>query len=207
MPYRTDHKAGTREKIVASARRLFNARGFSGVSIDEIMAGAGLTRGGFYSHFATKDELYAEAIKHAVRCEVRKQAIEAKTPNGATPTPHQRARRLVEAYLSSDHLAAEEYQCPLMALSSDVARETETVRDAFQTVFVGLAGMLEDTLCDTDHDARQRAIAISALLVGSMSLARAIPDTDLADEIRAAARSLALEAGQWSECELVEAAQ
>lgn len=69
MPYSTEHKAHTRARIVAAARRLFNHRGFGQVSIDEIMAEAGLTRGGFYNHFRRKDDLYAEAITHVLRCE------------------------------------------------------------------------------------------------------------------------------------------
>jgi AcrR family transcriptional regulator len=67
VPYASDHRDATRERIVASARRLFNRRGLEGVSIDEIMAGAGLTRGGFYSYFDSKEELYAEAITLFVR--------------------------------------------------------------------------------------------------------------------------------------------
>jgi TetR/AcrR family transcriptional regulator, transcriptional repressor for nem operon len=61
MPYSPKHKLDTREKILESARRLFNRKGFSEVSIDEVMENAGLTRGGFYRHFRDKDELYAEA--------------------------------------------------------------------------------------------------------------------------------------------------
>jgi AcrR family transcriptional regulator len=66
MPYTPEHKARTRERIVESAQRLFNRHGFNGVSIDEIMADAGLTRGGFYNHFGTKDELYAEVVTYAL---------------------------------------------------------------------------------------------------------------------------------------------
>ena len=62
MPYTPEHKAETRKKVVSSARRLFNKRGFTEVSIDEIMGDVGLTRGGFYNHFDTKDELCAEVI-------------------------------------------------------------------------------------------------------------------------------------------------
>jgi TetR/AcrR family transcriptional regulator, transcriptional repressor for nem operon len=62
MPYSPEHKRDTREKIVESARRLFNRRGYSGVSIEEIMSDAGLTHGGFYRHFRGKEELYAAAV-------------------------------------------------------------------------------------------------------------------------------------------------
>jgi len=66
MPYVPEHKAETRTRILDSARRLFNRNGLTSISIDEIMAGAGLTRGGFYSYFDSKEELYAEAITHFV---------------------------------------------------------------------------------------------------------------------------------------------
>ena len=69
MPYPAEHKRETRSRILASARKLFNRNGMAEVTIDQIMAGAGLTRGGFYSHFSDKEELYAEAITHFVRGE------------------------------------------------------------------------------------------------------------------------------------------
>jgi AcrR family transcriptional regulator len=68
MPYTAAHKARTRVRIVESARRLFNRFGFDQVSIDAIMADAGLTRGGFYNHFASKDELYAAAVASYATC-------------------------------------------------------------------------------------------------------------------------------------------
>lgn len=67
MPYSPAHKARTRERIVESARHLFNRCGFAGVSIDEIMAEAGLTRGGFYNHFGAKEELYAEVVNEEAK--------------------------------------------------------------------------------------------------------------------------------------------
>jgi TetR/AcrR family transcriptional regulator, transcriptional repressor for nem operon len=63
MPYSPEHKRDTRGRILESGRRLFNKKGFSEVSIDEVMENAGLTRGGFYRHFKDKDELYAEAVR------------------------------------------------------------------------------------------------------------------------------------------------
>ena len=68
MPYAPEHKEQTRARIVECARRMFNRNGFEAVSIDQIMASAGLTRGGFYHHFANKEELYSEAIAGFARC-------------------------------------------------------------------------------------------------------------------------------------------
>src|SRR5262245_10293999 len=99
MPYRPDHRPRTRARIVRSARILFNRRGFEDVSIDDVMAHAGLTRGGFYRHFRTKGELYAEAIALSV----------AETPwsrwDGVDVdfSAADAARQLVDAYLSRQH--------------------------------------------------------------------------------------------------------
>ncbi|HEX9752542.1 MAG TPA: TetR/AcrR family transcriptional regulator, partial [Methyloceanibacter sp.] len=112
MPYTPAHKAETRKKIVESARRLFNRHGFSGVSIDEIMADAGLTRGGFYNHFNTKEELYAEVVTHALACRgERSSRAEAARPKGANS-----AAEFIAAYLSRAHFEDRENSCPLMAL-------------------------------------------------------------------------------------------
>ena len=72
MPYRPDHKARTRARIVEAARRLFNRHGFEQVTIDQIMAAAGLTRGGFYHHFDSKDQLYAASVASYATCNPEK---------------------------------------------------------------------------------------------------------------------------------------
>jgi AcrR family transcriptional regulator len=99
MPYTQEHKARTRERIVGSARRLFNRHGLTGVSIDEIMADAGLTRGGFYNHFDTKEDLYAEVVQQVLAC--RKDAEDA-----ASPPRFNDAGEFIAAYLSQVHFAA-----------------------------------------------------------------------------------------------------
>jgi AcrR family transcriptional regulator len=76
LPYVPEHKAETRIRILESARRLFNRNGLSAISIDEIMAGAGLTRGGFYSYFDSKEELVAEAITHFINAPQRRMATD-----------------------------------------------------------------------------------------------------------------------------------
>src|SRR5262247_110209 len=102
MRYLEDHKEETRQRIVSRAARLFNRKGFTDVTIDEIMTEAGLTHGGFYRHFGGKDELYAEAIRHFLHKEVREswQRSPAKSRGPGQPF----ARFVVDAYLSRDHL-------------------------------------------------------------------------------------------------------
>lgn len=193
MPYAADHAAETRRRIVESARRLFNRKGFSEVSIDEIMAGAGLTRGGFYHHFKTKDELYAEAISVALTCDPVERI------SGTPIDPRQPAdvvmRKMIEAYLSRRHLDNTDEHCALFALPSDVARASSTVREAYQNVLLALTQLFERGLTGQgEDDARCTALTVASLCVGGMTLANTVADERLADEIRAAALVGALKA-------------
>lgn len=193
MPYPPEHKAETRSRIVASARRLFNRRGFAEVTIDEIMNDAGLTRGGFYNHFATKDELYAEAISQAIE-------QEAKGPDGKrldfSLPPDKLARQVIAAYLSDGHFRNIDGTCPLVALPSDTARGGQPVKQAYQKVLGAMVGLFEASQ-GKNGDARQRAITMAALCVGGMVIARAVDDAQFGDEIRAAALEAALGTGGW----------
>src|SRR5215207_4965892 len=111
MPYSPEHKRDTREKILESARRLFNRNGYSGVSIEEIMSDAGLTHGGFYRHFTGKDELYAAAVRQFL-CKKRPAAWQKRRERGAVTKHH--ARRIVDAYLSRAHFDDRDGCCPLL---------------------------------------------------------------------------------------------
>jgi len=187
MPYTQEHKARTRERIVESARHMFNRHGFTGVSIDDIMAEAGLTRGGFYNHFATKDELYAEVISQALACR------EAEHLPRADRVPAQDmniAGEFIAAYLSQAHFENRENCCPLMALPSDVARGGEPVKRAYRQVLEYMVANLEKGL--SGPEARRRALAMAALCIGGMAVARAVDDMNLAHEIRESAKDLAL---------------
>lgn len=193
MPYPPEHKAETRSNIVASARRLFNRRGFAEVTIDEIMSDAGLTRGGFYNHFATKDELYAEAISQTMRCE--KIGADGTSLDFTLP-PEQITQQLIAAYLSDRHFQDVEDTCPLVALPSDTARGGAPVRQAYRDVLGAMVGLFEASQ-GKRSDARERAVTMATLCVGGMVLARAVDDTKFSDEIRAVALEAALGTGGW----------
>jgi TetR/AcrR family transcriptional repressor of nem operon len=182
MPYTQEHKAKTRERIVESAWRLFNRHGFTGVSIDQIMEDAGLTRGGFYNHFSTKDELYAEVVSHALASRKKQVSTEACAAPRTT-------RELITAYLSQPHFDDRETCCPLMALSSDVARGGEPVKRAYRQVLEYMIANFEKGLAGPK--ARKQAMALASLCIGGMAVARALDDRALADEIRDAAKDLA----------------
>ena len=140
MPYPASHRIAVRNKIVHSARRLFNRHGFDNVSISQIMAGAGLTHGGFYSYFSSKSDLYTEVLgcfftdPNWKSCwedvEVDLAAVDA----GA---------QVVRAYLSRQHFEDVDNSCPMVALPSDVTRSGKGRRRAFQTVFQAMVRVLE----------------------------------------------------------------
>lgn len=191
MPYTPEHKERTRQRIVQSARRLFNRHGFTGVSIDDIMADAGLTRGGFYNHFTAKEELYAEVVQQVLSCHEGEGESHA---NGTRP--RSAGGEFVAAYLSQLHLEDRDNGCPLMALPSDVARGGEPVKRAYRQVLEFMIGQLQAGV--PGAGARERALAIAALCIGGMAVARAVDDMKLAHEIREAAKDLALSLGGWN---------
>ena len=179
-----------RRRIVESAARLFNRRGFTAVSIDEVMAGAGLTRGGFYSYFRSKSELYAEAIGQFVE-EKRKVAA-------AVAEASDRAARIVRDYLSLQHYTEVETSCPLIGLPSDLARNDQSIRIAQEVAVRMMIETFERGMALCAGPARQRALALASLCVGGMVLARGIEDRSLADELREAALAVGLKLGDWT---------
>ena len=189
MPYPRGHKAKTRERIIERARLLFNKHGFASVSIDEIMAEVGLTRGGFYNHFDTKEDLYAEAVMQVLSTQAIQRWSEYKGPGPVL------AREFIATYLSQAH-----FDCPLMALASDVARGGEPVRRAYRQVLEAIVGTLEKGVAGPDQ--RRHALAVATLCIGGMVIARAVDDAELAQEIREAAKELATSVTAWNQARI-----
>jgi TetR/AcrR family transcriptional repressor of nem operon len=185
MPYSPEHKRDTREKILESARRLFNRKGYAGVSIEEIMSDAGLTRGGFYRHFGGKDELYAAAVRQFL-CNKTPAAWQRRREPDATMI-QPRALRLVDAYFSREHFDDREGCCPLIGMASDVQRGGASVKAAYQEVVEQLVEVFAKHL--NEPPARERSLALVALCVGGMVLAKNVGDRDLADDFRRAAHA------------------
>ena len=180
MPYSARHKLQTRQRILESARRPFNSKGFAEVSIGEVMENAGLTHGGFYRHFRDKDELYAEAVRWFL-CEESPKPWRRPRRNGHKP----RAERIVDSYFSRDHFDDSESCCPLIALPSDVARGGDEVKAAYQDVMEKLIALLQVDLAGPQS--RERALAVVALCVGGLAAARGVADPVLAQDLRRAA--------------------
>src|ERR1700758_4616229 len=194
MSYPAEHRRLTKQKIVRSARRLFNRRGFDTVSIDDVMAGGGLPPGSFCSFFESKGDLYAEAVTQILN---EKQLLSSDGVS-IDPRAFDSAAHFVRDYLSREHFEDIDGTCPLIAFPTDFLREEHRVRQAFETVLRVMIDIFEQELQRNGQTARCRARAIATLCIGGMVLARSVEDRRLADEIRDAAKTIALSLGQWS---------
>jgi TetR/AcrR family transcriptional regulator, transcriptional repressor for nem operon len=190
MPYSPQHRQDTRQRILECARRLFNRKGFSEVSIGEIMTQAGLTHGGFYRHFGGKDELYAAAVRQFL-CKPAPEAWQVRPPDATK----NRAERIIDAYFSREHFDDRDGCCPLLGMASDVSRSGDTVKAAYREVAEMMVRVFEAHL--SEPYAHERALALVALCVGGMVLARAVDDPRLADDFRDAAYKEALATADW----------
>src|ERR1700688_368877 len=190
MPYPANHRVEKKRTIVDSARRLFNRSGFDNVSLQEIMAGAGLTHGGFYSYFKGKSDLYAEVLgcfftdPHWKNCWKGVHVNLSSTDVGS---------QIIRAYLSRQHLEDVENSCPMTALPTDVARSGPRARQAFEQVFKAMVSALERSRIQSGQLRHITAQALAALCVGGMVVARAVADRRLADDLRDACMTVALQ--------------
>lgn len=189
MPYSADHKQQTRARIVESARILFNRHGFADVTINTIMAEAGLTRGGFYTHFKNKDQLFSEAVGSFLTV----RGAQWRDEFGVTSAQagHDMAKQMIDGYLSTEHLGDLDGQCPMIALPSDVARENPAVQQSYEKLFTAMVSLFEANLNSGESNNRKQALSIAALCVGGMILARTLATEKLASEVREAAHQTA----------------
>lgn len=176
-----------REAITDASARLFKERGVKAVSVADLMGAAGLTHGGFYGHFDSKEALAGVAVQRAFD-----QAVE-RWHKRVAAQPDMAARRaaLVEAYLTPSSVRQVGIGCPTVALAGDVAREPADapIRTAYVDGLEGLVGLLAQVESAGDPAAdRRAALADYATMVGALLLARATAGTPTSGEILAAAR-------------------
>jgi len=187
MGYSLEHKARTRERVVEAAARLFRRYGYNGVGIDDIMAAAGLTRGGFYAHFRSKQELFAATLGEELEL-----ARRLRRGEGDADQPSASARALIEFYFGATSGALVTSLCPLVSLSVDVARGDAQASAAYTATLRDLVGEIARRIPAPPEDARQRALAAVALCVGAAVLGHAVNDERLAVELSSTCRERAL---------------
>jgi TetR/AcrR family transcriptional repressor of nem operon len=178
-----EQAALNRDRIIDAAGALFRAKGFGGVGVADIMKAADLTHGGFYGHFASKDDLVAQASECAMaRAATSWKRVVADAPD--TPLA-----ALLKHYLSPRHRDDPGKGCVFAALAADASRSGKVVRNAFAEGLGPLLDILADAIPERSKAARRRkAVAAMAALVGALGLARATEGTPLSDEILDAAR-------------------
>ncbi|HSW26199.1 MAG TPA: TetR/AcrR family transcriptional regulator [Burkholderiaceae bacterium] len=161
-------KQETHERIVDVAARTIRRHGYAGVGVDDVMKQAGLTHGGFYAHFDSRDALLVEALERAGResGEAVARAVERRAAKGVSAF-----RALVETYLADEHLASLETGCPVAALACDMPRQSGAVREASAVRVRRLVTGVQSTLPQVR---RAAASVVAGTLVGTLQLARAL---------------------------------
>lgn len=173
-------KAESAARIVGAAARLFRERGLAATSVGDVMEEAGLTHGGFYRHFASKEALAEAAIDHAVEQSLHK--VEAELQNGSVGA----VRDYVELYLSNEHVATPAIGCPLAALSRDAALAGGDVGAAYSRGVERTLRILMSAMTGTPASRRSRAVTLLSMLIGAVSLARCVGTNERAAILRAA---------------------
>lgn len=176
-------KEQSHERIVDAAARAIRREGYAGVGVADVMKEAGLTHGGFYAHFPSRDAMLVAAMERAGRDGAARmtQSIARRRAEGASSL-----RALVEGYLSETHLASCEGGCPISALASEMPRQSPEVREMSASRVQGLVEVVGRAL--PADAAPQAAMAITSNLVGAIQLARALGDNAQGRAMLAAAR-------------------
>lgn len=184
MKVSREQVALNRERIIETAARLFRQKGYDGIGVADLMKSAGMTHGGFYGHFSSKEDLLATATAQSFATAVERwRAKAAEAPATALAS-------IGDSYLSTRHRDHPEFGCSVTSLGADIARLGPKVRAALTEGAKGQIDVLEELAPGEDAaERRRRALATYAAMVGAVVLARAVDDEALSLEILEAARA------------------
>lgn len=174
MRYESDHKERTHRRIVESASRQFRAEGMNGPGVAKVMKASGLTVGGFYKHFTSRDALFAEAIDESVR------QIGAMLTDWAKQAPRGEFwREIVKKYLSIEHCEDPAMGCPIAALAPDIARTRPAIKRKIRDSMDSYKKQLVAFMPGSNLAEKQRNFAIIfTAMVGTVSVARTMSDKE-----------------------------
>ncbi len=176
-------KEATHERIVAAAARAVRRSGYGGAGVADIMKDAGLTHGGFYAHFASREAMLAEAVDRAGA-----EGLASVARLAAAAPPRKALPALLRAYLSKEHVKAVETGCGVAALCSETPRQAPEVRRAATRRIKEMIDLVARQSPDWGRPgAHERALATVTTMVGALVLARAVDDSRLSDALREAA--------------------
>ena len=185
MRYAKSHKQETKDRVLKIAAKALRENGPNELGVADVMRAAGLTHGGFYAHFASKDELLAESLSETFsQLAVRVDQIAAGLP------PREALVAYIDFYVSRSHRDHPGRGCPLVALNSDLTRQTDEFREAFDTGIEGVVDRLTQWMTAIGLQ-QPRKVAISTLssMFGAVALSRAVSEPQLSDDLLETARA------------------
>jgi TetR/AcrR family transcriptional repressor of nem operon len=188
MRYSREHKQETHTRIVKKASVRLREKGAHGIGVADLMKEAGLTHGGFYAHFDSREALVIEAFTYASgRSRDYWRKIAEQTP------PDKRLALIVDTYLNTAHRDDPGHGCAIASLGADIARESPKTRKAFSTELDHMIDLIADQISGVPRKAaRKQATATLATIMGALVMARIAGNGEFSDEIMAAGREAAL---------------
>ena len=189
MRYSREHKQETHDRIVKKASVRLREKGAHGIGVADLMKEAGLTHGGFYAHFDSREALVIEAFDYAMN-----RSMEHWRKQSDQVAPEKQLAQIVETYLSALHRDNPGHGCSIPALGAEIARESPKTRKAFAGKLDEMVEMMTNFIPNVPRKAaRKQAIATLATMAGTMLLARVAGSGELSDEVLKAGKDCALE--------------
>jgi TetR/AcrR family transcriptional repressor of nem operon len=171
MRYPAEHKQQTRERIVRAASRRFRSRGSEGAGIGDLMRDLRLTHGGFYRHFASKEDLFGEAFEQAL-----KEVVARATAAIRQAPPGEEVKAIIDAYLDIEHCNDVAGGCPVAALAAEIARRPRAAREPLLRALRGHVSQLQQFVPGAnDEERREKTVALLSGMAGTLTIARAFP--------------------------------
>ncbi|MGY3446174.1 MULTISPECIES: TetR/AcrR family transcriptional regulator [unclassified Bradyrhizobium] len=188
MRYSKEHKQETHARIVKRAATRLREKGAHGIGVADLMKDAGLTHGGFYAHFDSREALVIEAFNYAMdRANERWRKVTAEVP------PEKRLATIVDGYLSTVHRDEPGQGCAVPALGAEIARESPKTRKAFALKLDQMIDMITDQIQDVPRKAaRKQAMGVLATMLGTIVMSRIAGNGEMSDEILSAGREAVL---------------
>lgn len=188
MRYRPEHKAEVRQKIVKDASQRVRAEGLNGAAVAAVMRDTGLTHGGFYKHFGSKDELLMESVGDAFQDIADKLVLAAEESHSETPW-----KAIVKSYLSLEYCDHPERGCPLPALAPELARADEKMRGRIFRELVNYKDRMVPLMPGRRTAEKERAFfVIFSAMTGAVEIARMLPDRAAQEKVLASTREFLL---------------
>ena len=185
MRYTQTHKQETKDRVVKIAAKMLREKGPEGVAVAEVMREADLTHGGFYAHFPSKDAFLTESLT-----EILVQAAEKRRQLTEGLSPREALTAYIDHYVSAAHRDRPGSGCPMVALNSELPRQSKKFRTAFDEGVKRLLEWLAQLMAEAGiADSEARAAAMLSALAGAVALSRAVSDRDLSDALLKTAKS------------------